>query len=200
GAPGTTWGQAGTEGPPGPPGAEPEPRDPQAPHAAGRYVGCRCARLGHMGTGFTSSSHAMTGGSSGAPLTPLPPSMAQWQEVQSLANTYLEQVHQLYAGAELPMAVRQCLAAWIEDQNWRQAAEPFSSHARVLFHSLLVMLQNRLGSLGSSHEDFMLKHNLRKAHRDLQAEFGENPERFANLVANLLQEERRILRLGQAGG
>lgn len=44
--------------------------------------------------------------------------MAQWQEVQSLANTYLEQVHQLYAGAALPMAVRQCLAAWIEDQNW----------------------------------------------------------------------------------
>ncbi|KAJ7418476.1 signal transducer and activator of transcription 2 isoform X2 [Willisornis vidua] len=125
--------------------------------------------------------------------------MAQWQEVQSLANTYLEQVHQLYAGAELPMAVRQCLAAWIEDQNWRQAAEPLSSHARVLFQSLLALLQNCLGSLGSSHEDFMLKHNLRKAHRDLQAEFGENPERFANLVANLLQEERRILRLGQAG-
>ena len=44
--------------------------------------------------------------------------MAQWQEVQSLANAYLEQVHQLYARAELPMAVRQCLAAWIEDQNW----------------------------------------------------------------------------------
>lgn len=44
--------------------------------------------------------------------------MAQWQEVQSLANTYLEQVHQLYAGVALPMVVRQCLAAWIEDQNW----------------------------------------------------------------------------------
>lgn len=44
--------------------------------------------------------------------------MAQWQEVQNLANTYLEQVHQLYAGSALPMAVRQCLAAWIESQNW----------------------------------------------------------------------------------
>ena len=32
-----------------------------------------------------------------------------------------------------------------------------------------------------------------------QAEFEECPEKFANLVANLLQEERRILRLGQAG-
>ncbi|KAM6189095.1 signal transducer and activator of transcription 2 [Sarcoramphus papa] len=126
--------------------------------------------------------------------------MAQWQEVQSLANTYLEQVHQLYAGAALPMAVRQCLAAWIEDQNWRQAAEPLSSHARMLFHSLLALLGERLGSPGLGDEDFMLKHNLRKARRDLQAEFEECPEKFANLVANLLQEERRILRLGQAGG
>ncbi|KAM9252201.1 signal transducer and activator of transcription 2 [Cariama cristata] len=126
--------------------------------------------------------------------------MAQWQEVQSLANTYLEQVHQLYAGAALPMVVRQCLAAWIEDQNWRQAAEPLSSHAQMLFHSLLALLGERLGSPGLGNEDFMLKHNLRKARRDLQAEFEERPEMFANLVANLLQEERRILRLGQAGG
>ncbi|XP_072703448.1 signal transducer and activator of transcription 2 isoform X2 [Ciconia boyciana] len=125
--------------------------------------------------------------------------MAQWQEVQSLANTYLEQVHQLYAGAALPMAVRQCLAAWIEDQNWRQAAEPLSSQARMLFHSLLALLGERLGSPGLGDEDFMLKHNLRKARRDLQAEFEECPEKFANLVANLLQEEQRILRLGQAG-
>ncbi|KAM6308005.1 signal transducer and activator of transcription 2 isoform 2-T3 [Podargus strigoides] len=126
--------------------------------------------------------------------------MAQWQEVQSLANAYLEQVHQLYAAATLPMAVRQCLAAWIEDQNWRQAAEPLSSHARMLFHSLLALLGECLGSPGLGDEDFMLKHNLRKARRDLQAEFEECPEKFANLVANLLQEERRILRLGQVGG
>ncbi|XP_064330401.1 signal transducer and activator of transcription 2 [Phalacrocorax carbo] len=126
--------------------------------------------------------------------------MAQWQEVQSLANAYQEQVHQLYAGAMLPMVVRQCLAAWIEDQNWRQAAEPLSSHARMLFHSLLALLGERLGSPGLGDEDFMLKHNLRKARRDLQAEFEESPEKFANLVANLLQEEQRILRLAQTRG
>uniref|UniRef100_A0A672UTW6 STAT transcription factor protein interaction domain-containing protein n=1 Tax=Strigops habroptila TaxID=2489341 RepID=A0A672UTW6_STRHB len=113
--------------------------------------------------------------------------MAQWQEVQNLANAYLEQIHQLYATAALPMAVRQCLAGG--------SREPLSSHARMLFHSLLALLGERLGSLGLGNEDFMLKHNLRKAHRDLQC-----PEAFANLVANLLQEERRILRLGQAGG
>ncbi|XP_053907656.1 signal transducer and activator of transcription 2 [Cuculus canorus] len=127
--------------------------------------------------------------------------MAQWQEVQSLANAHLEQVHRLYADAALPMVVRQCLAAWIEDQNWRQAAEPLSSSAaRMLFHSLLALLGEHLGSPGLGDEDFMLKHNLRKARRDLQATFEERPEEFANLVANLLQEERRILRLGQAGG
>ncbi|XP_064354736.1 signal transducer and activator of transcription 2 isoform X2 [Dromaius novaehollandiae] len=124
--------------------------------------------------------------------------MAQWQELQSLANASLEQVHQLYSGAALPMEVRQCLAAWIEDQNWRQAAEPLSSHARMLFHSLLALLGDRLGSPGLGNEDFMLKHNLRKARRDLQAAFEEHPERFANLVANLLQEEQRILRLAHA--
>ncbi|XP_068026575.1 signal transducer and activator of transcription 2 isoform X6 [Melanerpes formicivorus] len=126
--------------------------------------------------------------------------MAQWQEVQGLANPYLEQVHQLYASAALPMAVRQCLAAWIEDQDWRQAAEPLSSHGRVLFHSLLALLSDHLGSPRLGDEDFMLKHNLRKARRDLQAEFEECPEQLANLVANLLQEERKILRLGQAVG
>ncbi|XP_069735732.1 signal transducer and activator of transcription 2 isoform X2 [Phaenicophaeus curvirostris] len=127
--------------------------------------------------------------------------MAQWQEVQGLANAYLEQVHRLYADAALPMVVRQCLAAWIEDQNWRQAAEPLSSSAaRMLFHSLLALLGEHLGSPGLGDEDFMLKHNLRKARRDLQATFQERPEEFANLVANLLQEERRILRQGQAGG
>ncbi|NXD31708.1 STAT1 protein, partial [Spelaeornis formosus] len=200
--------RAGSEEPPGPnrnravpgtPGSEQEPSDPRAARAAGRYAGCSGARLAPAAV-----SHPLAvpwpGGGLGPPLSRSPRSMAQWQEVQGLANTHLEQVHQLYAGSALPMAVRQCLAAWIESQNWRQAAEPLSSHAQMLFHSLLVLLGERLGSLGSGHEDFMLKHNLRKAQRDLQAEFEKKPERLANLVANLLQEERRILRLGQAGG
>lgn len=50
----------------------------------------------------------------------------------------------------------------------RQAVEPLSSHARMLFHSLLALLGERLGSPGLGDEDFMLKHNLRKARRDLQ--------------------------------
>ncbi|XP_065609953.1 signal transducer and activator of transcription 2-like isoform X1 [Cyrtonyx montezumae] len=126
--------------------------------------------------------------------------MAQWQEVQQLPPAHLERVHQLYTTTALPMTVRQSLADWIEDQDWQQAAEPFSSHARMLFHSLLALLGEQLGSLGPGDEDFMLKHNLRKARIDLQAAFEEQPENFANLVANLLQEERRILRRAQAKG
>lgn len=38
----------------------------------------------------------------------------------------------------------------------------------MLFHSLLALLGEHLGSLGLGDEDFMLKHNLRKARRDLQ--------------------------------
>ncbi|KAM8794099.1 signal transducer and activator of transcription 2 [Eudromia elegans] len=125
--------------------------------------------------------------------------MAQWQELQGLDNASLEQLHQLYSGAALPMAVRQSLAAWIEDQNWRQAAEPQSSHAWMLFHSLLVLLDEQLGSPGLGGDDFMLKHNLRKARRDLQAAFEKSPEDLANLVDNLLQEEQRILRRAHAG-
>ncbi|NXF42009.1 STAT1 protein, partial [Nyctibius bracteatus] len=166
----------------------------EGPPRAGRYRG-----RGGVRAPVSYPAAERWPGAGGATLTPPARSMAQWQEVQSLANACLEQVHQLYAGAALPMVVRQCLAAWIEDQNWRQAAEPLSSHARMLFHSLLALLGERLGSPGLGDEDFMLKHNLRKARRDLQAEFEECPEKFANVVANLLQEERRILRLGQAG-
>ncbi|NXR57516.1 STAT2 protein, partial [Rhadina sibilatrix] len=193
--------RAEAEGPPGPPRTEQEQRDPRGRLCRRQVRWVQPCPAGTRGC-FSPSGPAVAGGSSAPPLSRSPRSMAQWQEVQNLANTHLEQVHQLYAGSALPMAVRQCLAAWIEGQNWRQAAEPLCSHAPMLFHSLLVLLGERLGSLGSGYEDFMLKHNLRKAHRDLQVRFGAGgkPERFANLVANLLQEERRILRLGQAEG
>ncbi|NXC08754.1 STAT2 protein, partial [Orthonyx spaldingii] len=154
------------ERPPGQPRTEQEQRDPweqrdpRAPRAAGRYGGAESRGFHPLALPWPGAPRAVP--------DPSPRSMAQWQEVQSLANTHLERVHQLYAGSALPMAVRHCLAAWIEDQNWPQAAEPLSSHARMLFHSLLVLLGERLGSLGSGHEDFMLKHNLRKAHRELQ--------------------------------
>ncbi|NXB76917.1 STAT2 protein, partial [Donacobius atricapilla] len=154
------------EGPPGPPRTEQEQRDPQERAGARGPPGAAGVKQKQRDPGTTQDRAEGSPGAAGAE-SEQRDHRDRWQEVQNLANTYLEQVHQLYAGSALPMAVRQCLAAWIEGQNWRQAAEPLSSHAPMLFHSLLVLLGESLGSLGSGHEDFMLKHNLRKAHRDL---------------------------------
>lgn len=176
------WEGGGGAAPPArAPSTELERREP------GREVGVRCER--HR------FPPRQPEGSQQHGLPPPPPSMAQWQEVQQLPPTHLERVHQLYTNAALPMTVRQSLANWIEDQDWyggnrgaggyrgamggprgagtersrrQQAAEPFSSHARMLFHSLLTLLGEQLGSLGPGDEDFMLKHNLRKARIDLQ--------------------------------
>ncbi|NXR47509.1 STAT3 protein, partial [Hippolais icterina] len=133
--PGSSQDRAGAERPPG---AEGPPGPALQAGTWGAAVPSRYPRL--FLTLWSCRDPGERAGILGTPLTRCPPSMAQWQEVQNLANTYLEQVHQLYAGSALPMAVRQCLAAWIESQNWRQAAEPLSSHAPMLFHSLLVLL------------------------------------------------------------
>ncbi|TFK02942.1 diencephalon/mesencephalon homeobox protein 1 [Platysternon megacephalum] len=127
--------------------------------------------------------------------------MAQWQEVQQLEKTYLEQVHQLYSEDDLPMEVRQYLAPWLEDQNWSRAAEPpaaepHSSQARMLFHALLALLDDQYSRFGASEDDFVLKHNLRRSKLNLQAKYQECPEQLANVIANLLREEKAILSRG----
>uniref|UniRef100_A0A674K203 STAT transcription factor protein interaction domain-containing protein n=1 Tax=Terrapene triunguis TaxID=2587831 RepID=A0A674K203_9SAUR len=127
--------------------------------------------------------------------------MAQWQEVQQLENTYLEQVHQLYSEEHLPMDVRQYLAPWLEDQNWSRAAEPpaaepHSAQAHMLFHTLLALLDDQYSRFGASEDDFVLKHNLRKSKLNLQANYQECPEQLANVIANLLREEKAILSRG----
>ncbi|XP_074835799.1 signal transducer and activator of transcription 2 [Carettochelys insculpta] len=124
--------------------------------------------------------------------------MAQWLEVQQLESAYLEQVHQLYSEDHLPMEVRQYVASWLEDQNWSVAAEPHSTQAHMLFHTLLALLDDQYGRFGPGEEDFVLKHNLRKAKLNLQAKYQECPEQLANIIANLLREERAILNRGLA--
>ncbi|KYO44492.1 signal transducer and activator of transcription 3 [Alligator mississippiensis] len=126
----------------------------------------------------------------------LPPAMAQWQKVQELGSAHLEQVHQLYRSDLLPMEVRHCLAAWIEDQAWQQAAEPGSSQARMLLYALLAKLDEQYGRCSTEADGFVLQHNLRKAKHDLQARYEEFPEELANVITNLLREEKRILSLG----
>ncbi|XP_019369818.1 PREDICTED: signal transducer and activator of transcription 2 [Gavialis gangeticus] len=122
--------------------------------------------------------------------------MAQWEKVQELGRTHLEQVLQLYRSDLLPMEVRHCLAAWIEDQAWQQAAEPGSSQARMLLYALLAKLDEQYGRCNTEADGFVLQHNLRKAKHDLQARYEECPEELANVIANLLREEKRILSLG----
>ncbi|XP_039370665.1 signal transducer and activator of transcription 2, partial [Mauremys reevesii] len=129
--------------------------------------------------------------------------MAQWQEVQQLEKAYLEQVHQLYSEDHLPMEVRQYLAPWLEDQNWSRAAEPpaaepHSSQAHMLFQTLLALLDDQYSRFGASENDFVLKHNLRKSKLNLQARYQECPEQLANVIANLLREEKAILSRGLA--
>ncbi|NWY34378.1 STAT2 protein, partial [Pheucticus melanocephalus] len=125
GTPESSQDRAGARGPPGAAGAEPEgppgaaraeqeQRDPR--ERAGAQGPPRTRAEGppelnrSRGSPKREQRFPRAAGAAG--------SMAQWQEVQGLANTYLEQVHQLYAGSALPMAVRQSLAAWIESQNW----------------------------------------------------------------------------------
>nr|XP_048688362.1 signal transducer and activator of transcription 2 isoform X3 [Caretta caretta] len=122
--------------------------------------------------------------------------MAQWQEVQLLEKTYLEKVHELYSEDHLPMEVRQYLAPWLEDQNWSRAAEPHSAEAHMLFHTLLALLDDQYSRFGTRTEDFVLKHNLRKSKLNLQAKYQECPEQLANVIANLLREEKAILNRG----
>ncbi|XP_074791149.1 signal transducer and activator of transcription 2 isoform X1 [Natator depressus] len=122
--------------------------------------------------------------------------MAQWQEVQLLEKVYLEKVHELYSEDHLPMEVRQYLAPWLEDQNWSRAAEPHSAEAHMLFHTLLALLDDQYSRFGTRTEDFVLKHNLRKSKLNLQAKYQECPEQLANVIANLLREEKAILNRG----
>ncbi|XP_037739621.1 signal transducer and activator of transcription 2 isoform X4 [Chelonia mydas] len=122
--------------------------------------------------------------------------MAQWQEVQLLEKAYLEKVHELYSEDHLPMEVRQYLAPWLEDQNWSRAAEPHSAEAHMLFHTLLALLDDQYSRFGTRTEDFVLKHNLRKSKLNLQAKYQECPEQLANVIANLLREEKAILNRG----
>ncbi|KAM9319976.1 signal transducer and activator of transcription 2 [Gastrophryne carolinensis] len=117
--------------------------------------------------------------------------MSQWEALLRLSGHFKEQVQCLYSLELLPMVIRQYLAAWIESQDWRLAARDLSL-ARIQFHNFLENLDMQIGRFISSQE-ILYQHNFRKFKFNIQQLYQEEPQKLAELVRDILHQERQIL-------
>ncbi|TWW62192.1 signal transducer and activator of transcription 2 isoform X1 [Takifugu flavidus] len=116
--------------------------------------------------------------------------MAQWNRLCNLPAVYRQQLDELYDKDVLPMEVRHYLAGWIEEQEWKRAAQDYDL-AMVLYQVLL-------GNLDIQHSRFvhnvafLQRHNIRRYKQNFQM-YEDDPCVLASNVLWYLEKEKDIL-------
>ncbi|KAF4078740.1 hypothetical protein AMELA_G00185000 [Ameiurus melas] len=121
--------------------------------------------------------------------------MAQWERLKQLDLVCLQRVDELYHTDALPMAVREFLAPWIEEQDWVGATRD-SSRAVVLFQILLENLDNQYSRFVQEN-NFLMHRNFRHFKQQFQQRYQEDPCNLAETINWFLIKEREILQAAE---
>uniref|UniRef100_A0A4W4F057 Signal transducer and activator of transcription n=1 Tax=Electrophorus electricus TaxID=8005 RepID=A0A4W4F057_ELEEL len=116
--------------------------------------------------------------------------MSRWERLKQLDSVSLQKLDELYSGEQLPMAVREYLAQWIEDQDWEHASRD-TSRAVVLFQVLLENLDNQYSRF-MQERAFLMQRNFRRFKQDFQI-YQEDPCPLAETINWFLSKEQEIL-------